>query len=291
MVMVFSISSPATSTTRSVTVLSNQINPVRAGFAFDAMAIPVAASLVSDSRLAAADFNRDGRLDIVSRGGSRPGDGDGVVVALTGHADVLLPGPNPFAGFAVADFTRDGNPDVLYIAGGSANLGDPHAFHILGNGRGAFSAAPLTGSPLSLRKCAAGDLNRDARAGSGVRRLRRRDRRTDPHRPGRQGRRDVPQRHEYRPFRSRHRRAARRPQPRWCARRSRSPVERGDLAGEWNRRAVTRRRRRPRGGLLSAVSAPGRREPRRTRGPHRHREQRRAHREPREPPPGLRRRR
>ena len=57
---------------RSVTVLSNQTNLVGAGFAFDAMAIPVAAAVVSGSRLATADFNRDGRLDIVSRGGSQP---------------------------------------------------------------------------------------------------------------------------------------------------------------------------------------------------------------------------
>ena len=152
---------------RSVTVLSNQTNLVRAGFAFDEMAMPVAASLVSDSRLAAADFNRDGRLDVVARGGSRPGDGEGVVVALSGHADVLLPGPHPFEGFVVADFTTDGNPDVLYIAGGSANLGGGiHTLLVpyLGNGRGAFTAAPQTGSPLSLRKCVAGDLNRDARA-------------------------------------------------------------------------------------------------------------------------------
>ena len=86
---------------------------------------------------------------------------------MTGAASVLLPGPHPFAGFAVGHFSTDGNPDILYIAGGSANLGGGVRTLLvpyLGNGRGAFSAAPQTASPLSLRKCAAGDLNRDAHA-------------------------------------------------------------------------------------------------------------------------------
>ena len=63
---------------------------------------------------AAADFNDDGRLDIVS--GNRVYNADGTLVwENTGAPDGFV---------AVADMTRDGRPDVVSISGGNARVLD-----------------------------------------------------------------------------------------------------------------------------------------------------------------------
>jgi len=149
----------------AVSILINETVLARAGFSFGEMAVPVAASLVSGSPLSTADFNGDGRLDIVARGGSGPYDSEGLVVILTGEPPVLLPGLRAFAGFLVGDFNADGHADVIYLADADPSPGVHTALlTFLGDGRGAFAAAAITGSTAWLRDCAAGDLTRDGRS-------------------------------------------------------------------------------------------------------------------------------
>jgi hypothetical protein len=149
----------------NVSLLSNATSLARAGFTF-ARADIAAPALVSTSPLATADFNRDGRADLVSRSGGSASGFDAVAVLLSGQPGVVLPGPFPFAGFIANDFNGDGNPDILYLASDSSDLGGgvhTRLLTYLGNGRGAFAGTATWTSPVWMRRCLAGDMNRDAR--------------------------------------------------------------------------------------------------------------------------------
>ena len=137
------------------TVLSNSTRFTGAAYAFEHV---IAAGPPQSARLVrTADFNGDGRLDAAvadSASGS-------VVVVLTGGAVVSL-APTP--AFAVGDFNGDTTPDVAYAAFGPAGA----AGVFLGNGRGAFTAAPETPLPWAYGgfmtvSMGAADLNRDGR--------------------------------------------------------------------------------------------------------------------------------
>src|SRR5580704_1446044 len=97
----------------------------------------------------AADFNRDGKLDLLSSDGTLSlGNGDGTFT--TGK-------PVPGTPLAVADFNGDGKPDVLEQGTGTLLV-------LLGNGDGTFQPAVSTGSGASLVAVAAVDLNGDGKA-------------------------------------------------------------------------------------------------------------------------------
>jgi len=97
------------------------------------------------SALAAADFDRDGKLDLAV-GSENANDvvvflGDGRGNLRRGRA--FQAGPEP-AEIEVADLDRDGRLDLAI-----ANHGTPLVTILLGDGRGAFRRPP--GSPLSVR--------------------------------------------------------------------------------------------------------------------------------------------
>jgi hypothetical protein len=120
-------------------------------------------------RLRSADFNRDGRPDIVTT----DMDDNAVSILLgDGHGGFRQPEGSPFpAGkapweAAIADFNRDGKLDLAVIPY-DRDLTDPRQLAVTilrGDGRGGFAARP---DPLSLEGCrgpdrvAAGDINGD----------------------------------------------------------------------------------------------------------------------------------
>jgi hypothetical protein len=91
--------------------------------------------------IAYGDFNKDGKLDLVSADGAGPafsvmlGNGDGTFQA--GNVISLPTGSGTPEYVAVGDVNRDGNPDVVVRA-----TGTPAAvFAYLGDGKGGFSLA------------------------------------------------------------------------------------------------------------------------------------------------------
>jgi FG-GAP-like repeat/Bacterial Ig domain len=157
--------------TAGITVLSNATAFEKAAFTFGALTLPSDTVLHDTDRIpsfrqagfAAADFNRDGKLDLVIAGGASP-DTATVVVMLRDGPSVTLAGPTPLTGFLVADFNGDGNADVLYYAADPA-VGPPVTQFVtyLGDGRGHFTASAPTTEPQLRESCVAGDLNRDGR--------------------------------------------------------------------------------------------------------------------------------
>ena len=128
------------------------------------------ADLHSDSGVRAADFNRDGNLDIVTTTqrvgavGLLLGDGRGGFRRAPGSP--FSTGEQTWA-FAVDDINRDGNPDVISFPY-ERDLRDPKQLGVtvlLGDGKGGLTTMP--GSPFSLAGChgpdrvAIGDVNGD----------------------------------------------------------------------------------------------------------------------------------
>ncbi len=120
----------------------------------------------TDQGVRAADFNKDGHLDVVTSGhnagnekippiggnaiGLMLGDGKGGFRRAPGSP--FPAGGNAFA-FTIDDINRDGNPDVLTIPY-ERDLQDPKQLGVtvlLGDGKGGFST--MRGSPLSLAGC------------------------------------------------------------------------------------------------------------------------------------------
>ena len=121
-----------------------------------------------EKRLAVGDFNRDGRLDLVSSNSDVLnvtvflGDGAGGLGMGTNFAATERNFASPRARFmAVADFDGDANPDLAVSNGDFAFGGDLSL--LFGDGAGGFGAPftqPIGASPWVL---AAGNFNADAK--------------------------------------------------------------------------------------------------------------------------------
>jgi hypothetical protein len=113
---------------------------------------------VSAGSLILADFNRDGKLDIATSGGSLLlGNGDGTFQPAQSYAG---PGANAVA---VGDFNGDGIPDLaLAIVSGPDDQGTVSI--LLGNGDGGFRPAQSYPVGLNPNSIAVGDLNGDGLA-------------------------------------------------------------------------------------------------------------------------------
>jgi len=115
----------------------------------------------SAGALVAADFNHDGKLDIVQIASlysdgvaTYLGNGDGTLRAVRSYADGISTTLQ-----VAADFNNDGKMDVAEI--GQDRLGDPTLEVLAGNGQGslkALNAFPLTATPISAIP---GDFNND----------------------------------------------------------------------------------------------------------------------------------
>ena len=149
----------------AASVLSNVTPLVRAAYTFGERTL-AAAPRAAGLGLDAADFNGDGKLDVVTSAGS-PFSPDGVMVLLTDGPALVLPVPEGvrLAGFLVGDFNADGNPDIVYWT--RDQYGFPslatHLLTHLGNGRGAFTALPLVTPSSVFSACVAADLDSDGR--------------------------------------------------------------------------------------------------------------------------------
>jgi hypothetical protein len=116
-------------------------------------------SFISSSAIVAADFNRDGKLDIAVSLPTPGSDVGGVAVHLgvTDASNDQLYNVGPFPDeILTADFNHDGDLD-LAVASSRGNT----VSILLGNGDGTFRPAPdvaLAGSPKAI---AAADFTRD----------------------------------------------------------------------------------------------------------------------------------
>jgi FG-GAP-like repeat len=111
--------------------------------------------------IAAGDFNKDGRLDIVTDSW-----GNNQIEVLFGDSiqgfkvpgSFFKVGKHPYQRLRVADINRDGNPDIV-----TTNLDGNNTTILLGDGKGGFREAP--GSPVACGDSpfglAIGDLNQD----------------------------------------------------------------------------------------------------------------------------------
>jgi uncharacterized protein (TIGR03437 family) len=141
----------ANSGSNSVTILLNAGNNTFTPTASSPIAVGT-----NPQSLAAADFNGDGKPDLVV---ANAGSNSVTVLLWNGAHSTFAVGTAPV--FVVAaDFNGDGKPDIA-----TANSGDNTVTILLNNGNGAFTAAP--GSPVSVgalpQALAAADLNADGK--------------------------------------------------------------------------------------------------------------------------------
>jgi hypothetical protein len=120
--------------------------------------------------VAAGDFNRDGKLDLVvaNKGTLANNFTDSSVLVLLGNGDGTFqaaveygPVVNPYC-VAVGDFNGDGNLDLATANAGSFHDGAGVSV-LLGNGDGTFQSAVIYDAGVSCLWVAVGDFNGDGK--------------------------------------------------------------------------------------------------------------------------------
>ena len=136
------------------TVLTNSTILPTTGFSFHTTLLGTPSPLAGDNAVFAADFNRDGKLDLATKA---PYPTNGISILLTGGPTVTLTGPTRSSSnqFFDIDANGDGSPDVL-MADCGLDL-----FTQVGNGRGGFT--PSAHTTASIDGCVVpGNFNGDA---------------------------------------------------------------------------------------------------------------------------------
>lgn len=113
--------------------------------------------------IAAADFNKDGHLDVALPNGNGAammlGNGDGTFGA---PLQVVMTQASPVRSLVAGDFNDDGNQDLVIVANGF--LVSQPIYVLLGNGGGTFQPAKQFWSSTSIpQEIAAADFNHDGK--------------------------------------------------------------------------------------------------------------------------------
>ena len=140
----------------TASVLRNETAFDRAAFSFSRTSLGTPSNEVGGSRAIPGDFNEDGKLDVVVHPDFRLGPI--VEVLITDGPVVTLRSQQFMDNYLVGDFNRDGHLDVLLMEAATSLMLLPY----LGNGRGAFTAAPITTMTFQNLGATLGDLNADA---------------------------------------------------------------------------------------------------------------------------------
>jgi len=115
--------------------------------------------------LAIADFNADGKLDIVV---ANTGSSDASVLLGRGdgtfHPSVSFPAGLTPSQVLVADFNGDNKPDLVLLQPGDGNTQAAQISVLLGNGDGTFQGPKVTTLSPSTGYFVAADFNRDKKA-------------------------------------------------------------------------------------------------------------------------------
>jgi hypothetical protein len=146
----------------STTVLSNETIFTRAAYSFSRRKLALPGDHFSQfgMHVWTADFNRDGKPDVLMARSLEDDEPIVLSVILTGGATADLPVVGYPRAVAVADVNADGNQDIVYASSHNSSLIQT----FLGNGHGSFTASsPSVPAGVYVYGMIVGDLNRDAR--------------------------------------------------------------------------------------------------------------------------------
>ncbi|MGH9309773.1 MAG: FG-GAP-like repeat-containing protein [Vicinamibacterales bacterium] len=141
----------------NMSVLWNEIDFDTAGFSFGRRSYGTTSGETGGSTATPADFNEDGKLDVVVKPEFTLGRK--LHVLITDRPLVAIDVGQFFSGYMVGDFNNDGHADVMAVQDSDPFI----AYVFLGNGRGAFTRGPQTTWSIRGWGLGQGDMNGDGR--------------------------------------------------------------------------------------------------------------------------------